>query len=98
VYPFELGGDGVQLTNRSGIETQLFVIRYRGAPPQLASCASNVRPAMVIPGPKCPKKLDVFFRILMWVLFDVYAPGASGGGLLSSASSSLFHFAGSSMV
>jgi hypothetical protein len=74
----EIAADGVEIRANSKNGTQIFVMKCKDMLPGLMSKASNVRPILIIPGPKAPKQFDVYWHIIFEELFIKYGPGTAG--------------------
>jgi hypothetical protein len=60
----EIAADGVEIRANSTNGTQIFLMKNKDMLPGFTSKASNVRPILIIPGPKVPKRFEVYFCII----------------------------------
>lgn len=65
VFMFEVACDGVQL--HKNYTVNMYVLRSRDARPNLAARTQNVRPLLIVPGPRDPKHYEVFNALVLEV-------------------------------
>jgi len=76
VWPMELASDGVEMRNFIPHGTQVFLIRCAAVGDGLLNKSRNVKPILIIPGPKSPKSHAVYWRIIL----DIFAKASPFGG------------------
>jgi hypothetical protein len=74
----EVAVDGVEIRANCTHGTQIFVVKTKPMPGAFASRAANVNPLLIIPGPKAPKSMDVYWYIILKEFFMRYGPGTEG--------------------
>jgi hypothetical protein len=74
----EIGSDGVEIRQNSTNGTQFFVVKCKAMMPDFIGCAENVKPLLIIPGPKAPKHFDVYWWMIFNGVFIKYGPASTG--------------------
>lgn len=78
VVGVEIAADGVEIRANSTNGTQIFLIKCKDMPAGYIAKSGNVKPLLIIPGPKAPKHFDVYWHIIFSELFIKYGPKSTG--------------------
>lgn len=74
----EIAADGVQIRSNTTDGTQIFVAKCKDMHSDFMGKSANVKPFLIIPGPKAPKSFDVYWCIIFKEFFMKYGPGTQG--------------------
>lgn len=74
----EVASDGVEIRANSTNGTQIFVAKCKSMMPDYIGTADNVKPLLIIPGPRAPKHFDVYWWMLFNEVFIKYGPRSAG--------------------
>lgn len=86
---FDVAFDGLQMGKKYTVN--MYILRCRDTPPDLAVNTSNIHLLMLIPGPKDPPQGFAAHTNLMLHLFHAYGPKSGANRLLMIASHSVRH-------
>lgn len=74
----EVAADGVEIRANSTHGTQIFVVKCKNMLDDFIGKAANVKPLLIIPGPKAPHSFDVYWHIILQELFVKNGPMGAG--------------------